>query len=108
MKKVTFAGAIFLGALVALVELPCTGGPYLAITAVLAKQFNFTALIYLLIYNFIFVLPLIIILLLAYFGIASESMKKWKESNKKWMRLGTGLLLVGLGIFLILYYLNYI
>src|SRR3989339_705587 len=37
-KDVTVAGAVFLGALVAMVELPCTGGPYLAITAVLAKQ----------------------------------------------------------------------
>ena len=107
-KDVTVAGAVFLGALVAMVELPCTGGPYLAITAVLAKQFDPAAFIYLVIYNFIFVLPLIIILLLAYSGVAINVMKDWKQSNRKWMRLGAGLLLLGLGVFLMLYYMNYI
>ena len=33
-KKATIPGIIFLGAFVAAVELPCTGGPYLAITLI--------------------------------------------------------------------------
>ncbi len=106
-KKVSTVGAIFLGALVAVVELPCTGGPYLAITALLAQRFDWTALVYLLIYNFIFVLPLIIILLLAYFGVSPKTMKSWKQSNRKWMRLGIGMVLILLGLFIIGFYLNW-
>src|SRR3989344_9247338 len=37
MKHVTIPGSIVLGIFVAAVELPCTGGPYLAITTLLAK-----------------------------------------------------------------------
>src|SRR3989344_4374770 len=37
MKKISIPGSIVLGIFVAAVELPCTGGPYLAITTILAK-----------------------------------------------------------------------
>ena len=107
-KHVTTWGAVFLGALVAMVELPCTGGPYLAITALLAQRFDWTAFGYMLLYNFIFVLPLLIILLLAYFGISTNRMKAWKQSKRKWMRLGIGILLILLGIFIIGFYLGWI
>lgn len=104
MKHVTIPGAIFLGAFVAAVELPCTGGPYLAITTLLAKIGLTLEIFWLLVvYNFIFVLPLIIILLLAYFGVSTKRMKTWKEKEKKWMRLAIGLVLVALGALLILW-----
>jgi len=103
MKKVTIPGVIFLGFFVAAVELPCTGGPYLAITALLAKNFDMVALWYLVLYNFIFVLPLIIIIIMAYYGTKMTAIKAWKTRYRKWMRLAIGLLLVGLGILLILY-----
>jgi cytochrome c biogenesis protein CcdA len=101
---VTGIGAIVLGIFVAMVELPCTGGPYLAITAILASSFNLLAFYYLLLYNLIFVLPLVIIVILAAFGVRYEKMKAWKQSQKKWMRLVAGILLVGFGIFIIGYY----
>ncbi len=107
VKKITLPGAIILGVFVAAVELPCTGGPYLAITALLSKiGFNPLVIFYLLIYNFIFVIPLIMLLLLVYFGASIKRLKKWKEKNKKWMRLITGLVLVSLGILLILFATN--
>ena len=103
MRHVTIPSAVILGAFVAAVELPCTGGPYLAITTLLAKV-GFTLEIFwlLVVYNFIFVLPLIIILLLAYFGVSTKKMKKWKDKEKKWMRLAIGLVLIALGTILIL------
>jgi len=102
-KDATTWGAIVLGILVAAVELPCTGGPYLAITTILAEKFDFTAVMYLVIYNFIFILPLLVIVILAYFGTQAVKIKTWKDKYKKWMRLFTGLLLIGLGVLLILY-----
>ena len=105
---VTVAGAVVLGIFVSMVELPCTGGPYLAITAVLASSFDMLAFYYLVLYNLVFVLPLIIIVLLAAFGVRYESMKSWKQGNKKWMRLFAGVLLVLFGVFIIGYYAGFV
>lgn len=99
----TVVAAIILGIIVSAVELPCTGGPYLAITTLLAERLDFLAIVYLLLYNFIFVLPLLVIVLLAYFGTSALDIKHWKNKYKRWMRLTTGLLMIGLGILLILF-----
>lgn len=107
VKKITIPGSIILGIFVAAVELPCTGGPYLAITAFLSKiGINVKVLSYLFLYNFIFVLPLLVLLLLVYFGMSVKSLQKWKQKNRKWMRLITGIVLIGLGILLILFATN--
>lgn len=101
-SKTTFAGVMFLGAFVAAVELPCTGAPYLAIITVLSLNFDFYAFLLLILYNLIFVAPLIFILLLVAGGAKLSSVHKWKEENKGSMRLMLGLLLIGLGWLLIL------
>lgn len=103
-RHATIPGVIILGFFVAAVELPCTGGPYLAITAYLAKHsFDLKALAYLAFYNFIFVLPLLVIVFAVYFGTKIAAIQHWKQSSRKWMRLATGLLMIALGILLILY-----
>src|SRR3989338_764819 len=101
-KKVTLPAMVVLGVFVAGVELPCTGGPYLAILMFLSQNFNFQAFLLLLFYNFIFVLPLIVILLMVYFGFKVSTIKKWKQKNRTYMRLAVGVLLVFLGWLLIL------
>lgn len=101
-KKLTFPSLVFLGAFVAGVELPCTGGPYLAITLILSQNFNLTAVLLLIIYNIIFVMPLVVILLLAFFGMKIQNIKMWKDTNRTYMRLGIGLLLIVLGWLLML------
>ncbi|MCA9478551.1 MAG: GAP family protein [Nanoarchaeota archaeon] len=107
VKKVTLPGSIFLGIFVAAVELPCTGGPYLAITTLLAKMgLSWNVFWLLFIYNLVFVLPLIIIVLLTYFGLNVKKVQDWKQKKKKWMRLVTGLVLLALGIVLILWALG--
>jgi len=103
-EKISWLGIITIGAFVAMVELPCTGGPYLAITTILAKSFDTQALLYLLLYNFIFVLPLLIILLMIYFGANTAKLKRWRQSKRRWMNLASGLLMIALGVFLILFY----
>ena len=102
MNNLSAGTVIFLGVFVASVELPCTGGPYLAITLILAQNFNFTALLLLIIYNIIFVMPLIIILLIVSFGAKVQTVHTWKQSNKAYMRLATGLVLIALGWLLML------
>jgi len=98
IKKATLPAAIILGVLVALFELPCTGGVYLAILSLLADKNTFLqAAIYLLLYNIIFVAPLLAILFGVYFGLPPAKVEKWRTENKKWMRLAIGIALISLG-----------
>ena len=101
-KKITLPAMVFLGAFVAGVELPCTGGPYLAILVFLSQNFNFQAFLWLILYNIIFVMPLIVILLMVYFGYKIPRLKRWKQNNRTYMRLATGIILIFLGWLLIL------
>lgn len=89
-----------LGVFVVLVELPCTGAPYFAVLALLAKGSYAVAVPYLLLYNFIFILPLIVVITLAYFGRSSR-MEEWRSHHKGTMRLGIGLFLIALGVYMI-------
>ncbi|HIH43109.1 TPA: hypothetical protein HA246_05695 [Candidatus Woesearchaeota archaeon] len=102
MQNLSVWTVIFLGAFVAAVELPCTGGPYLAITLLLSQNFNFTAFMLLVIYNIIFVMPLAVILFMVYFGTKIQNIKRWKMKNRAVMRLATGIVLVALGWLLML------
>lgn len=101
-NKTTVPGIILLGAFVSAVELPCTGAPYLAIITLLSQYFDATAFLLLVIYNIIFVSPLIVILLLVAGGVKLHKIKSWKHRNKPYLRLLMGLLLVSLGWLLML------
>lgn len=101
-KNVSVPGVILTGIFVAGVELPCTGAPYLAIITVLSLNFNLTAFLMLVLYNIIFVLPLVVILLLVAGGTKLQVLKAWKQESRGIMRLAIGLLLIGLGWLLIL------
>ncbi|HQA96275.1 MAG TPA: cytochrome c biogenesis protein CcdA [Candidatus Colwellbacteria bacterium] len=58
--------ALLLGFLVGLTEFPCTGGPYLVMLSLLHDKATFVAgFKYLLVYNLIFVIPLVVILFMA-------------------------------------------
>jgi cytochrome c biogenesis protein CcdA len=93
---------MLLGAFVAGVELPCTGAPYLAIITILRIDFNLIAFGLMVLYNLIFVAPLIVILIMVAGGTKISSVSKWKEESKGNMRLFMGLLLTCLGWILIL------
>jgi cytochrome c biogenesis protein CcdA len=103
VHRANVPGAIVLGFLVAMFELPCTGGVYLAILALMADQMTkMKAIAYLLIYNVMFVLPLLAILLLVIKGMKAEHIESWRQSGKNLMKLAMGLLLVILGAAMLL------
>lgn len=101
-SSTTLWGVMFLGAFVAAVELPCTGAPYLAIITVLRINFDWTAFGLMVLYNLVFVAPLIVILAMVATGAKLSKVQKWKEESKGGMRLAIGLLLIALGWILIL------
>jgi len=96
---------IFLGVFVVLVELPCTGAPYLAILGLLSKGSYAEAVPLLLLYNLVFIFPLFIIIGISYFGTTSEALESWRKEHRGLMRLGIGLFLMALGFYMI-YSLN--
>ncbi len=102
VQHVDMRMAVLLGIFVSAVELPCTGGPYLAIITLLSQNFNMQAVLLLALYNLIFVLPLIIILLMVYSGTKIQHIKMWKHKARAWMRLATGVTLIILGWILML------
>lgn len=101
-QKTSIPGVIALGAFVSAVELPCTGAPYLAIITLLSQYFDMTAVLLLVLYNILFVSPLIVILIMVASGTKLYKVKKWKQESRGAMRLAIGLLLVAMGWLLIL------
>lgn len=101
-SSVSVPGVMMLGAFVSAVELPCTGAPYLAIITLLSQNFDAVAVALLVLYNIIFVSPLIVILVLVLSGKQIIEVSKWKDANKPFMRLLIGILLVAMGWLLIL------
>ena len=105
LKSVTSPiGAFFMGFLVCLFELPCTGGPYLFILGLLAeKTTQMAAIPILLLYNLVFVIPLILLTLFIYFGLTNvEKASKWKEKNIRKLHLIAGVVMLTLGLIVIL------
>ena len=103
MDKASIPSAFLLGVLVALCEFPCTGGPYLMVLGLLHDKAQFlNGAAYLLWYNIVFVLPLIIILLIAGNKALLEKAQEWKTANSARMRLISGAAMVILGIIIFL------
>ncbi len=93
-----------LGVFVALVELPCTGAVYLAVLSLMTLSgLNISNVTLLIIYNIIFVAPLIIILFAMYFGVSADTFEKWRKNNRGLMRLFIGIVLLAMGLWMIFY-----
>jgi len=102
IRNGTLPAMILLGIVVSLFELPCTGGIYLGILTMMSINKTF-AISYLLIYNLIFVLPLVILTWMIYKGMSPKVLQKWTSSERKWMKIGAGIVLILLGAYILLF-----
>ena len=103
MEKASLPTAFALGGLVGLCEFPCTGGPYLMVLGLLHDGQTFwNGLAYLLLYNLLFVLPLVIILLIAGDESLLARVQVWKKSNSGSMHLYGGLAVIVLGLLILI------
>lgn len=103
MEKGSVPTAFLLGGLVGLCEFPCTGGPYLMVLGLLHDQATYLkGLGYLVFYNLIFVLPLVIILLIASDRALLEKVETWKKQEIKNMRFWSGVAMIILGFVIFL------
>lgn len=94
-------GTLFVGFLVSLLESVCTGQVYVPTIMLVLKTpgGRLAAMGYLLLYNFMFILPLIVVMLAVYLGVASDRLRQIARSNlatMKFVLAGLFLLLGGL------------
>lgn len=99
MEKASVPTAVVLGGLVGLCEFPCTGGPYLMVLGLLHDHATyFTGVGYLIMYNLIFILPLVLILLIASDKTLLGKVQAWQQGERGVMRWGGGVAMVALGM----------
>ena len=103
---VSIPGAFFVGILDSLFLLPCSSGPYLAIMALLHMNLpnsssgttDSVAILYLLLYNLIFILPLLIITFAVHFGYTTTARaERWRSARLGKLHLASGILMFLLG-----------
>jgi len=104
LKKASLSTVIVAAFLVGLCSIPCSGGIYAAITALLAAKTTYwVGFAYLLLYNLMFVMPLLIILALAFNPLILVKLGEWQAKNSRSYRLLMGVLMVGLGMGILLF-----
>jgi cytochrome c biogenesis protein CcdA len=95
-------GAFIVGFLVTLFLLPCTIGPYIVASGLISGLKFIQTIPWLLYYNIIFLIPMLIIIGLVYFGFSRvEDVSGWKEKNIRKLHLIAGILLFLVGLSLL-------
>jgi len=104
IEKITSPlGAFITGFIITLFLSPCTMAPLLVATETLSQLGLIGALPWLLYFNLIAVLPLIIITIIIYGGFATaEHVAQWKERNVRILHLIAGLLIFSAGLALLM------
>ncbi len=96
-------GAFLVGFGVSLFLLPCTSGLYVVILGMLSSKEVFrSALAYLILYNLIFISPMVAIVGLVYKGAGPSNFEKMRQKNLRVLHLFAAILMIFLGL-LILY-----
>jgi len=96
--------AFVAGVIISVLELACTGQVYLPTISFVTSQpgLRQAGMAFLVLYNLMFILPLVIVFILAYRGATSARLAEWSKRHLATVKLGTALLFIGLGLFLII------
>ena len=101
-QRVYIIGAFATGVIISFLELACTGQIYLPTIIFMRSvpSMQLRANFFLLLYNILFILPLVIVFILAYLGTGSKDLSRFLEKNAAIVKLGMVLLFLSLGIWL--------
>ena len=98
LKVATVPATIGVGFIVGLCTFPCSGGIYVTIITLLnAKTTLGWGLVYLALYNILFILPLVIILLVVGNRVVAKQLGTWEREHALTLRLWFGVTMIGLG-----------
>jgi cytochrome c biogenesis protein CcdA len=106
MYRATLPATIVLGTLMGLESFPCSGGPYVAILGLLGSQTGFwEGFGYLALYNLMFIMPLVIILILALNPVMGAKIQAWERASSHKVRGITGGVMALIGLVLLIWVL---
>lgn len=103
-KASAFVGFAFVtGLIISMLELACTGQIYLPTIIFMTSQdsMQIQAIFYLLLYNTMFIVPLVVVFILTYFGTNSVDLTKFLEKHATKIKIGMGILFGSLSVWLI-------
>lgn len=104
LKKASIPATIGVGFIVGLCTFPCSGGVYVSIITLLAAKTTYLwGLGYLTLYNLLFVLPLVVILLAVGNRTTAKNLAQWERRHALRLRLWFGLAMVVLGAVMLLW-----
>jgi len=92
------AGGAVVGVLVTVLESVCTGQMYVPTLVVMAKNGISKAWGYLLLYNLMFMVPLVTVFILTYFGLRTPTLLDWSRKNVVTSKVLLGLVFVLLAV----------
>ena len=103
LEKTSIVAAFGLGILVGICQFPCMGGPYLMVIGLLRDQVTYlTGFWYLLLYNVILIVPLVLVLAFSSEKTVVDKMQEWKRDHLAQVRLIAGIAMVLLGALILL------
>jgi cytochrome c biogenesis protein CcdA len=97
------AGSFITGIAVSFLELACTGQVYLPtiIFVVSQPQLQARAVVFLILYNVLFIMPLVVVFVLAYYGTGSKQLTRFLEKRAAAVKLGLTVLFAALASWLL-------
>jgi len=99
MDKASFLAVFGLGLLVGICQFPCMGGPYLMVIGLLKDQVTYmSGFGYLLLYNLILIIPLVVVLFVSAEKVLVEKMEVWKRDNMSGLKLWSGITMIIIGV----------
>jgi cytochrome c biogenesis protein CcdA len=102
VESASVPAAFVLGLAVGLFELPCTGAIYFSVLNLLGSSMTYAeGLLYLFIYNLIFVLPLVIVIAAVCHGLPAHEAEEWRIRNMRRLRLISGIVLLAMGVIML-------
>ncbi|MHB8163958.1 MAG: hypothetical protein ACYDDV_06365 [Methanoregula sp.] len=107
IRIASLPAAFVLGILAGILGFSCTGGIYISILGLMGREMTvMSGLPWLILYNLVYVLPLILITLLVAYGISPERADSMRGEYKRAIRMIIGVILVALGAVILLGWLG--
>ena len=98
-----YLSAFVVGLVVSILELACTGQIYLPVIISMSTlpELRGRAVLFLLLYNLMFIVPLIIVFILAYFGTTSKDLSAFLKKHAAAVKIGMAIVFLLLAVWLI-------
>ncbi|OGG71247.1 hypothetical protein A3F27_00070 [Candidatus Kaiserbacteria bacterium RIFCSPHIGHO2_12_FULL_53_13] len=103
LERTSVVAAFGLGILVGICQFPCMGGPYLMVIGLLRDSQTYLAgFWYLLLYNLVLIVPLVLVLWFSADKSVVDKMQEWKRENLQRVRLVAGTAMIILGALILI------